>query len=362
MHFIYIQGVMRIMKASNIAALYSALLALGVPGIAWVAAAQPVPSFRVTRTVNLGAPDRWDYVVYDDASHDVFVAHGDRITVIDGRDGKIVGTIEGMPGGSHGIAISAATGQGYTDDGGKGMAVVFDLATLKVTKQIKTGDDADAMALDSASGNVYVVDGDPGQLTVIDPKSNTVLATIAVGGKLEYLVADGAGKVYVNGEQRHEIVRVDTRSNRVDARWPIPGCESPHGLAIDTGSHRLFASCANQVMAVVDSDSGVLVATLPIGNGTDAAAFDPKRKLVYSSNGRDGTVTVIREQDPLHYLVVTTIKTSVTGRTLGIDPATGRLYVAAAEVDTHAPAAATPGRRPPLVPGSLSLLYIDPTP
>jgi YVTN family beta-propeller protein len=366
------------MKHTTMSRLCAVLASALVPALAARAAGPPAPSYRVTQAVNLGTPDRWDYVVYDATTHNVYVAHGDRVTVVDGRGGKIVGSIEGLPGGTHGIAISTATGQGYTDDGEGAVAAAFSLATLKITQKIKTGDDADAIALDPASGHVFVVDGDPGELTVIDPKVNAVVATIKVGAKLEFIVADGAGKAFVNGEAKNEIVRVDTHGNRVDAHWPMPGCESPHGLAIDVTARRLFSSCANGVLAVVNADSGALVATVPIGNGTDAAAFDPKRKLVYSSNGRDGTITVIREQDPQHYAVVATIKTAVTGRTMGIDPDSGRLYVAAAEVDASAAAtpaasptaavaavgAATPAprRRLPLVPGSLRLLFIDPTP
>jgi len=333
-----------------------------LPGVLAAAGQQPTPSFRVTQSIELGAPDRWDYVVYDESTHDVFVSHGDRVTVVDGRNGKILGNIEGMPGGTHGIAIDASTGQGYTDDGGKGDAVAFNLGNLKVTKTIKAEEDADGMTFDPASGNVFVVDGDPGHLTVIDPRTNTVAATVNVGAKLEYIVADGDGKVYVNGEEKKEIVRVDSRTNLVDAHWPMPGCESPHGLAIDTVRHRLFSSCANGVMAVVSTDSGALVATLSIGGGTDAAAFDPKRQLIYSSNGRDGTITVIRQNDPQNYAVVATVKTAVTGRTMSIDPISGRLYVAAAEVDAKAAAVLPAPRRPPIVPGSLRLMFIDPSP
>jgi len=152
-------------------------------------------------------------------------------------------------------------------------------------------------------------------------------------------------------------VRVDARTRRIDARWPMPGCTSPHGLAIDPANHRLFSSCANALLVVLDSTSGRVVATLPIGQGTDAAVFDARRQYIYSSNGRDGTITVVAQEDPQTYAVVATIKTAVTGRTMAIDPASGRLYVAAADVDPHA---APAQRRKPIVPGSLKLLFIDP--
>jgi YVTN family beta-propeller protein len=320
------------------------------------AAAQTAPNYRVTRTVPLNAPDRWDYVVFDPGSSRVFVAHGDRVTVVDGHDGTIVGQIEGFPGGTHGIAISSATGQGYTDDGRAGMAGAFDLKTLKTGKMIKAEEDADAIAFDPTSGHVFVINGDSAKVTVIDPKTNAAIATIDGGGKLEFAVAGGNGKLYVNGADKKEIVRIDTRTNQVDAHWSVANCTSPHGLAIDPATHRLFSSCVNSVLVVVNTDDGSTVATLPIGRGTDAAAFDPKRKLIFSSNGIDGTLSVIQEKDANTFVPVGTIKTAVTARTMSLDPKTGRLYLAAADIDPQSP----PNGRPRPVPGSLKLLFLDP--
>ena len=194
----------------------------------------------MTKTVALGAPDRWDFVVFDPASHKVFIAHGDRVTVVDGRTGKVVGNVEGLPGGTHGVAIVPGTERGYTDDGRAGTAASFDLDKLNLIKTIKADADADAIVFDPTSGHVFVVDGDPGKLTVIDPKSDSAVATIDAGGKLETAVAGGDGKLYVNGEEKQEIVRVDTATNEIDAHWPMPNCTSPHGLAIDPRASSLF--------------------------------------------------------------------------------------------------------------------------
>ncbi len=322
------------------------------------ALAHSEPRYQVTKTVVLGSPERWDYLTFDPRSHRVFVSHGDRVTVVDGHDGTIVGQIEGFPGGTHGIAISSATGRGYTDDGRAGAAGSFDLTTFKTGAMIKADDDADGIAFDPASGHIFVVDGDPGKVTVIDPKSDSALATIDAGGKLEFLVADGKGKLYVNGEAKREIVRIDTRTNQVDAHWAIPNCASPHGLALDPKSHRLFSSCVNSILVVVNTDDGSTVASVPIGKGTDAAAFDPKRKLILSSNGIDGTLSVIQEKDANTFVPLETIKTAVTARTMTIDPSTGRVYLAAADIDTQAPP--SPNGRPRLVPGSLKLMMLDP--
>jgi YVTN family beta-propeller protein len=345
-------------------------------------AASGAANYQITKSIALGAPDRWDYVVYDQSSHRVFVSHGDRVTVVDALSGTIVGEVSGFPGGTHGIAIVAAANRGYTDDGRAGIAASFALSTFKVEKKLQAHEDADALAFDPVSGHVFVVDGDPGLLTVIDPKTDAVIATVNLGGKLEYAVSGNNGKLYVNGEEKREIVRVDTKTNLADAHWPIPACESPHGLAIDTESHRLFSSCVNRVMVVVNADTGAVVATLPIGKGTDAAAFDAKRKLAFSSNGQDGSLSVIQEKGPNTFEVVNTIKTAVSGRTMDVDPQTGRIFIAAADVDTHAPApapapaappaappsvpigtpAGPPRGRLPIVPGSLKLLFLDPVP
>jgi YVTN family beta-propeller protein len=320
------------------------------------------PSYKVTNKIALGAPDRWDYLVYDQPSHRLYVAHGDRVAVLDGRTGKVVGNVEGMPGGTHGIGIVSSMGKGYTDDGKAGQVAVFDLSTLKVQKRIKAEDDADGIAFDKRSGHIFVVDGDSKVLTVIEPKTDTVITTINAGGGLEYAVSGENGKLYVDGADNKEIVRIDTVTNAVDARWKMPDCTSPHGLAIDLTTHRLFASCANAVLTVVNVDTGAVIATLPIGQGTDGAAFDPKRKLIFSSNN-DGTLSVFHEDSPQVFKPLGSIHTGVTGKNMTIDPDSGRLFVAVADIDPKAPVPPGPnGRpgRPKPLPGSLKILFLDP--
>jgi YVTN family beta-propeller protein len=340
--------------------LFVLALALLIPGLV---AAQGAPFYRLTKSVALGAPDRWDYVVFDGATQRVYVAHGDGVSVVDARTGTVVGTVRGFGGGTHGVAIAAGAGRGYTDDGRAGEAGSFDLKSLQVQKRIPTAQGADAMLYDPYSKHVFVVNGDSGTLTVIDPKSDSAIGTVNVGGGLEYLVSDERGKVYVNGAERKEVVRIDTRTNLADARWSVPECTSPHGLAMDRLTQRIFVSCVNQVMVVVDARSGATIADVPIGSGTDAAAFDPQRKLIFSSNGKDGTISVIREKDANTFVAAGNIETRVSGRTMSVDPKSGRLFVAAAEIDKNAPPPA-PGahRPPPVVPGSLQLLFLDPAP
>ena len=317
-------------------------------------AAQPL--YRVVTETPLGAPDRWDYVTFDASSGRVYVAHGDRLTVVNGRSGAILGQVSTPNGSTHGTAIAPAIGRGFTDDGKAGAVKVFDLASLGLTATVPAAPDADAMVRDPKSGHIFVVDGDSHSLTVVNPTTDEVVATIPAGEGLESAISDDQGHVYVNGTGDLDILRVDTATNRIDARWPIPDCASPHGLAMDVRARRLFASCVNGKLVVVDADSGREVAGAPIGLGTDSAAFDPVHKRVLSANGRSGTLSVIQQDDPDHYRLVDEMTTFKSARTLAVDPATGRVFLAAADVLPPA----SPGARPQPVPGSLRLVILDP--
>lgn len=346
------------LRLQSFIALTAATLATFVPAPAGPMAGPPV--YRITKTIPLGAPDRWDYLTFDPQTGRVYVAHGDRVTVVDGRSGAVIGAVEGMPGGTHGIGISHATGQGFTDDGKAGAAVAFNLKTLKVAKRIKAEKDADGIAFDSASGHIFVIDGDSAKLTVIDPKSDAVVATIDTGGQLEFGVSGDNGKFYVNGTEKHEIVRVDTATNKVDAHWSMPTCLHPHGLAIDRVHHRLFASCANKVMVVMNADNGTVLASLPIGEGTDAADFDPDRDLAYSSN-REGTLSVIAEKSPDSFAALPAIQTESGARNMALDPASGRIYLVTADIIENKAVPATDYRhRFTINPGTVRLLFLDP--
>jgi len=317
-------------------------------------------TYKTVKVVPLGAPDRWDYLHYDPASGRVYAAHGSEVTVVDGQTGKIIGAVTGMPGGTHGIAISHATDQGFTDDGRAGQAVVFDLKTLKVTKRIKAEADADGVVYDPTSHHIFVIDGDTGALTVIDPRTDDVVATVHVGAPLEYGVSGHNGKFYVNGVKNHDIVRIDTKTNTVDAHWAMPDCEHPRGLAIDRKHHRLFSTCANAKMVVLNTDNGAIVAQLPIDKGSDAARFDTKRQLAFSSNFT-GTLSVIREDRPDKYTVLQPVKTKMSARTLGLDAKTGRIFLLAADIKVN-PAASPQDyhHRYHVVANSLKLYMLDP--
>ena len=319
------------------------------------------PDYLVTKSIALGSGERWDYVTFDPTGKRVYVAHGDHVTVVDETKGEVVGQIGTFPGGTHGIAVSAETNQGYTDDGKAGTAIAFDLVSLSPLKYIPAAPHADGIILEPVTGYIYVINGDSGSLTVIDPKTNTSIGTINVGAGLEAGLADGKGALFVDGAENHDIVKIDAKSNKVKAHFDMPACKKPHGLAFDSEARRLFATCANNILVVVDADSGANIATVPIGGESDGAAFDPIRKLIFSSNG-DGTLSVIWEKDAQTFIPAATIKTARGARTMAINARTGRLFLVAANI-AKIDSAITQGGRPHVtyVANSVRLLYLDPT-
>jgi DNA-binding beta-propeller fold protein YncE len=331
-------------------------LATGSAVALFAGSAMADPAYLLTKSTPLGAPDRWDYTVFNAATDRVYAAHGDKLAVVDAQTGELVGQVEAIAGGTHGVGISVATGQGFTDDGRNGLAVAFDLKTLKIVKSIPADKDADAIATDKATGHIFIIEGDPGAVSVIDPNTDAVVAAINAGEKMEYARSDDQGTLYVAGVEKKDLLKIDARTNAVVARWPTPDCTSPHGLALDRKSRRLFMGCVNLKMMVVDADTGNVVAELPIGKGSDAIAFDPKRKRVFSSNGIDGTITVFQETGPDAYQPMEAIKTALGGRTMDVDPKTGRLFVLAADTDPPP----TPGARPRPRPGTLKMMIFDP--
>jgi len=323
-------------------------------------AAEPAQAYKMVKTIALGPGERWDYATFDPSSGRVYVAHGDHVTVVDAGTGTALGEIGPLAGGTHGIATAPEAGLGYTDDGKAGIAAAFDLKTLKIVKQIPAAADADGIVRDSVTGHIFVINGDSGSITVIDPKANAAVTTIDVGAPLEAAVPDGKGKLFVLEVDAHMVAAIDTKTNAVIARYPMPGCERPHGIAVDAETRRVFATCVNKVMTVVDADKGTIVATLPIGIGSDGAAFDPRRKLAISSNG-EGTLSVIQEKDADHFVALPDVPTQRGARTIAIDPATGRLFLPTADVAKIDPPTEAGGRpHVTYVPGSMKLLVFQP--
>ena len=313
-------------------------------------------SYHLAASIDLGAPDHWDYVYYDSSSTHVFVAHGDRVTVIDPAARKVVGELRGL-GAAHGIAFDPASKLIFADDSEDSSTTAFDATTLEARFKLPSGKDSDGVLFEPVSKSVLVIDGDEGQITAIDGEHKHPSQIIKVGGGLEAAVSDGLGDVFVNGTERQEVSRIDVGRRVVTARWPVKGCERPHGMAYDPASRHLFVSCVNELLFVVNSVDGQVLARLPIGKGTDAAVFDPVRKRVFSSNGKDGTLSVIQQNPDATYQLIDTVTTAVSGRTMDIDPASGTIFIAAAKIDSSAPSV---NGRPKLIAGSLKLLIFEP--
>ena len=254
-------------------------------------------TYHVARTFTIGGEGFWDYLTYDGARRRLFLSHATQVEVVDPESGKLLGRIPDTPG-VHGVALAQDLGRGFVSNGRDSSVTVFDLGTLAVRDRVRvTGRNPDAILYDPSSHRVLTFNGGSANATALDAATGRVLGTLALGGKPEFAVSDGEGAVYVNIEDRGEIVKVDPVALAVRSRWPIDGCEEPTGLALDRSHRRLFSTCGNGWMAVVDAGTGRLLARLPIGHGTDGCAFDPGTGLAFASNG-EGTITVIREDSP----------------------------------------------------------------
>ena len=307
--------------------------------------------YHLVKKVPLAGNDGWDYLTLDAPSHRLFIAHGTHVLVIDVDRDEQVGDIPDTPG-VHGVALAPALNRGFTSNGRADTATIFDRHTLRTVGHVTTGNNPDAILYDPVSRRVFTMNGRSDDITALAAADGSVAGTIALGGRPEFAVTDGTGRVYVNLEDRSEVVALDARSLRVVHRWPLAPCEEPTGLAIDATHGRLFAGCHNRTMAVVDTGSGRVVATIPIGEGVDATRFDAGTGLIFASCG-DGTLTVAHEDAPDTYTVVDVVTTQRGARTMELDPVTHRIYLVAADY-AAAPAADAP--RPPIVPNSFVLL------
>jgi YVTN family beta-propeller protein len=317
-------------------------------------AATPPPADRLLSRLSLGGPGGWDYLSFDAHARHLFVSRGDRVLVIDVDSRKQIGTIADTAG-VHGIAIAADLQRGFTSNGKSASVTVFDLDTLKTVATIEgTGRNPDAILYDSVSHHIFTFNGRSDTASVIDTAKNTVIDSIVLPGKPEFGVSDGAGHVYVNIEDKSELVQLDTATDKVLHIWPLAPCESPSGLAIDAKHHRLFSVCDNQKMAVVDADNGHLVTTVAIGDGPDAVVFDDAASMIYSSNGESGTISAVHEDDPGHYSVSAILPTQTSARTLALDPKSHRLYLSAARWG----ATKQSNGRPTIEPDSFSILVV----
>jgi DNA-binding beta-propeller fold protein YncE len=311
--------------------------------------------YKVVRTMHVGGMGRWDYVTLDNAGKRLFVTRSDHTQVLDCSDGHVLAEISDTPS-SHGVALAEDAGRGFISDGHG--VTVFDLKTLKPLGTIEAGKGSDAIIYDPASKCVVVMNGRSNDASFIDAGAEIGSAkatNVPLGGRPEFAAADGNGRVFINLEDKSEIAVLDSAAKKVVETWKIDGGEGPSGLALDVEGHRLFAGCHNKVMAVVDSQTGKTLGTVPIGSGVDACAFNPQTKEAFASCG-DETLTVIKESSPGKFEATQTVKTPRGARTMALDPATQTLYLPTAEFEP-----AQPGqRRPTAKPDTFMIVVVAP--
>jgi len=310
-------------KAARISLLLLATVAL--------AAGAAGSDYKVVKTWKLGGDGGWDYLTADGDGHRLFIARATRVMVVDTASGKLLAEIPDTPG-VHGIALDYDIGRGFISAGHEDTVTVFDLKSLKVEKKIKVGSGPDAILYDPFSKRVFTFNGRGHDTTAVDASKGDVAGMLELGGKPEFAATDEKGTIFVNIEDKSELVAFDPVKLVVKSRWKLTECEEPSGLAIDRKTRRLFAGCGgNKKMAIVDADSGKIIAIPAIGDGCDAAAFDADRGLAFASAG-DGTITVIHEDSPDKFTVAQTVSTQKGARTMAVDPKTHQLFTVTATI------------------------------
>lgn len=317
--------------------------------------------YELKQKFTLGGEGFWDYLTYDPDGNRVFISRGTHVMVVDPSKGTVIGDIPDTPG-VHGIALAPELGKGFTSNGRENTVTVFDLKTLKQTAKVKLegAENPDAILYDPVSKRVFTFNGRTNNSSVIDAKTNAVVATIPLPGRPEFAVADGKGTVFANIEDKSELTSIDSRHGKVLKTWPLSPCEEPSGLAIDRKHRRLFSGCHNKMMAVVNADTGKVIATPAIGEGVDANRFDSETELAFSSNG-DGTLTVVHEDSPDKYTVIENAQTQRFARTMALNPKNHDVYLVTADIEVSPPAKEGERPRRTMKPGSFTLLVMSPT-
>jgi hypothetical protein len=335
---------------------HSWLLGALLAGAAAVTAAKdPTPTYHFVKEIPIPGDTGWDYLSIDAQARRLYVTHGTHIVVVDLDTDSVVGDIADTPG-VHGFAIAPELGKGFSSNGTESKVSVVDLKSLATLAKIDTDTGPDAIVYEPGHKEVYAFNGRGKSVTILSATSGQVVGTVKLPGKPEFPAVDpDDGRVFVNIEDRNEVVALDTGSHKIVNEWPIAPGESASGMAFDATHHRLFLGCENHLMLMLDSKSGKVVGSVPIGTGVDANAFDNQLQLAFSSNG-EGTVTVAREVTPDKLVVVQTLLTQPSARTMALDPKTHRLYLAAATLQKTPENAAAGGHHRATVPGTFKVL------
>lgn len=352
------------MNGKQVLALLLTTSALALDGLSSSALAAPTakdPQFTQTKKYAVGGADKWDYLGLDPVRHHLFISRASHVQVLDADTGKQIADIPDTDG-VHGFAFVQDLKLGLITNGHADTITAFNLDTLKAVATIEAGGrDPDAILYVPGLQRAFVSNGKSNSVSMLDAAASKIVATVDVGGQPESIAADDGGMVFVAIEDKNEIVAIDGKNATVAAHWPLKGCDEPSGLALDAASRRLFAVCSNRRMAVVDADTGRMVAALPIGGKPDAAAFDPVLNTVFSSNGGDGTLTVVHEDDPDHFRVVQNVATQAGARTLALDAESHRIYLVSAKMGKRPkPTEQAPHPHPQVQDGSFVVLLVQP--
>jgi len=325
--------------------------------VAAVALAAAGPGYRVVNTYKVGGDGSWDYLTADSAARRLYISRATHVIVLDLDSGKTVGDIADTPG-VHGIALAPELRRGFTSNGRENTVSIFDLKTLATSSKVKVGENPDAILYDPATKRVFTFNGRSNDSTAIDATNGTVLGTIKLDGKPEFAVSDGKGGVWVNIEDKSELTAIDPGKLVVKQSWPLAPCKEPSGLALDKKNRRLFAGCDNKMMAVVNADTGKVLATPTIGDGVDATAFDDETGLAFASCG-EGVLTVVREESPDKFSVAENVPTQPGARTMALDTKTHNTYEVTAKFGPPpAPTADNPHPRRTILPDSFVVLVV----
>jgi YVTN family beta-propeller protein len=317
-------------------------------------------SYKFLTEIPIGGEGGWDILTIDAAASRLYLSHATKVVVVDLNKNTVAGEIADTPG-VHGFVAVPELQRGFSSNGKEAKSSVVDLETLKTVSKIDTGESPDALVYEPLRGEVYVFNHKGDSATVIDAKQTKVTATIPLGGGPEFAAADANPKrIYCNIEDKSEVAVIDAAKHEVIARWPVaPGTE-PSGIALDAVHHRLFATCHNKMMVMLDTETGKVIATVPIGAGVDGCAFDGATQLVFASCG-DGTTTIAKEETPDKLTAVQTLTTERGARTIALDSKTHRIYLPSAQFQP--PPSPSPGAspgRPTIVPNTLKLLVYGP--
>ncbi|HUJ48728.1 MAG TPA: YncE family protein [Bryobacteraceae bacterium] len=321
-----------------------------------VAVAFAAEGFKVIGKIKIGGTGGWDYLAVDPDANRVYASHGSLVEVVDPKAGKVVGQITQLHG-VHGIAVAPEFGKGFITNGQSNSVTIFDLKSLAKVGEPQTGQNPDSVCFEPKTKHIFTFNGRSNDSTAIDPKTNEVIKSFPLGGKPEECQADGTGKLYANLEDSSEIIEIDAAKTTVLRHMSLSPCESPSGLAIDVKGRKLFAACDNKMMAVIDMNTLKVIATPPIGPGPDGAGFDSGLGLAFSSNGGDGTLSIVKQVNG-KYETVDNVPTERGARTMTVDSKNHRVFLLAAEYGPPAQAAAGKRARPTILPDSFHLLVV----